>query len=472
MENFGELLKQYIQEQNLLVYRLANETGIDRTLIQNVMSGKKKFKVEDFKKIVNADYFTSKQLHILSEAYCAELFGEQKMQKFAYIEKGLSGKVKKELQKEFTPKAVEVKKDTLYSGRENVLSVIYEIANSKTDELFSNFPFSKREISAIIYNACKNGKVGNLFHIVMENDGEDCNNIEIVFNSVHFAEIGFYTYRGDTRAVDSFFPYYILTDNYLLEFDDDMENAFLASPHPLLEYMQKDAESLVNSDKNVATIFNDAFDMLERLTKFSFSDMREIFTLNNIFCAASITPEIINTIATPLIKSVPEVAARLISYYSVTRQTYSLETIGKYGDNVKTKIITYEAVDDFVKTGRLAEYPEKYAAAVPTQMREQMIRNMFETENVNFLITNPNYFSSEYKYSLESSGGIFYLLTTDKLETPDDFIGHAAYIGDRDVLSNDFKEFIEYISISEKTYSKSVSKDVAKMFIANLSLRQ
>ncbi|MCD7796997.1 MAG: hypothetical protein LUG95_05175 [Clostridiales bacterium] len=52
----------------------------------------------------------------------------------------------------------------------------------------------------------KNGKIGNLFHIVMENDGEDCNNIEIVFNSVHFAEIGFYTYRGDTRAVDSFSP--------------------------------------------------------------------------------------------------------------------------------------------------------------------------------------------------------------------------------------------------------------------------
>ncbi|MCD7796999.1 MAG: hypothetical protein LUG95_05185, partial [Clostridiales bacterium] len=63
--------------QNLLVYRLANKTGIDRTLIQNVMSGKK-FKVEDFKKIVNADYFTLKQLHILSETYCAELFGEQK----------------------------------------------------------------------------------------------------------------------------------------------------------------------------------------------------------------------------------------------------------------------------------------------------------------------------------------------------------------------------------------------------------
>lgn len=233
-----------------------------------------------------------------------------------------------------------------------------------------------------------------------------------------------------------------------------MENAFLASPHPLLEYMQKDAESPVNSDKNVATIFNDAFDMLERLTKFSFSDMRKIYTLNNIFCAASITPEIINTIATPLIKSIPEVASRLISYYSVARQTYSLDTIGKYGDNVKTKIITYEALDDFVKTGRLAEYPEKYATAVPAQMREQMIRNMFETENVNFLITNPNYFSSEYKYSLESSGGIFYLLTTDKLETPDDFIGHAAYIGDRDVLLNDFKEFIEYISISEKNMFK------------------
>ena len=42
MESFSTLLRKFIGEQDMSVYKLANESGVNRTVIQNVMAGKKK----------------------------------------------------------------------------------------------------------------------------------------------------------------------------------------------------------------------------------------------------------------------------------------------------------------------------------------------------------------------------------------------------------------------------------------------
>lgn len=47
MEKFYELLKEYIAEQGVPIYQIAKETGINRTLIQNVISGKRSFQKDD-----------------------------------------------------------------------------------------------------------------------------------------------------------------------------------------------------------------------------------------------------------------------------------------------------------------------------------------------------------------------------------------------------------------------------------------
>lgn len=39
---FGKLLKEYIKSQNLTVYQLAKETGIDRSFLQGVLNGTRK----------------------------------------------------------------------------------------------------------------------------------------------------------------------------------------------------------------------------------------------------------------------------------------------------------------------------------------------------------------------------------------------------------------------------------------------
>ena len=60
MEKFYELLKEYIAEQGVPIYQIAKETGINRTLIQNVISGKKKFPNGRLNALLSSTYFTAR----------------------------------------------------------------------------------------------------------------------------------------------------------------------------------------------------------------------------------------------------------------------------------------------------------------------------------------------------------------------------------------------------------------------------
>ena len=62
MENFGSLLKDYIQAQGFSIYQIAKDTGIERSFLQNVLSGRKKLPQKRFDSIVNLSYFTTAQV--------------------------------------------------------------------------------------------------------------------------------------------------------------------------------------------------------------------------------------------------------------------------------------------------------------------------------------------------------------------------------------------------------------------------
>ena len=84
MEKFYELLKEYIAEQGVPIYQIAKETGINRTLIQNVISGKKKFPKGRLNALLNSTYFTAEQIKSLCDAFFKEEYDEEKPAFFDY----------------------------------------------------------------------------------------------------------------------------------------------------------------------------------------------------------------------------------------------------------------------------------------------------------------------------------------------------------------------------------------------------
>lgn len=115
--HFGKLLKEYIQKQNLTIYQLAKETGIDRSFLQGVLNGKRKLPKKRFSDIVNSNYFTVNQVHDLCEQYFLERFGKDKVERFECIEKGIKGEIKDELNSEFIAERIEIKKEAIFYHR-------------------------------------------------------------------------------------------------------------------------------------------------------------------------------------------------------------------------------------------------------------------------------------------------------------------------------------------------------------------
>lgn len=166
---FGMLLKEYIKKQGLTIYQLAKETGIDRSFLQGVLNGKRKLPKKRFSDIVNSNYFTENQIHELCQEYFLERFGKEKVERFEYLEKGITGKIKEELSTEYPAEFIDIKKETsFFSGKKEVLNLIYTILNrDEIHSFISNFDFSNTEINRIVYYSCKQGKIKDFFTLLI-----------------------------------------------------------------------------------------------------------------------------------------------------------------------------------------------------------------------------------------------------------------------------------------------------------------
>lgn len=463
---FGELLKEHIKKQNLTVYQIAKETGIDRSFLQGVLSGKRKLPKKRFADIVNSNYFTVKQVHELCEKYFLERFGKDKIERFEVIEKGIKGKIKNELNEAFSAEKIDIKKGTsFYSGKKEVSNVIYTVlSEEKINNFASNFDFSDFDINRIVYNACKNGTIKDFFHCVTPDSFSSIHNIEIVFNSMHYAEAGYITYISAENSANSIMPYFIIADNHFILYDEKGENCIVFSTDIMLPYLKQKADHIKNNCRQFISIMPNAFEFMNAVKTITVNSTSHVLSgIDNQFCPTFLTPEIIEAIATPAVKNLPSVIQQLISHY----QLITCKKAGKA--MVDFLVVTYNALSNFVKYGWISGFPKALANPVPKEMRAQLLKAMIDENNIEKLIlTNPNMFSSEYDFNFQINDNYLLLISSEGSGLPDDFTGKIIFSTDNSVIVDDFNDFIDYMIMSEKTYTTKVSTKIVESFIDQL----
>lgn len=461
MQTFGELLKDYIKKQKLTVYQLSKDTGIDRSFLQGVLSNKRKLPQKRFTDIINTSFFTANQIHDLCNIYYTEKFGEDKMKRINYINSGFTGNIKKGLDQKIDLKPIRIEINTFYSGKNEILSVISQILNNdKTHDFYSNFSFSHKEINNIVYRACKEGKIQSFFHYVSENDGTDCKNIEILFNSLHYAEKGYYTYIYSPNTFSSLFPYFILTDEYLLQFDNNADNAYLINADIIGTFVIENLKHIKQIAKKNVIITENAFDLMNQMQIHAcFDNLYNTSCFDNTFVASYITREIIQEIATPVIKNynIDRVINQLSSHYKFM--------LGKA--NIQNQIFTYQAIDNFIKTGRIDNFPEEYAYPVPKNMRKPMLEAIIKN-SCHFQMTNPQFFNTSYSIAFQINNNTLLFNTCDDISSQGAYLGKVMYSTENEIIVNDFIDYLNYISTCEKTYSIKASKNLLQNLICGL----
>lgn len=456
MESFGNLLKEYINEQDLSVYMLAKEIGVDRSFIQNIISNKKKMPLDRFQEIICPKYFTSTQIQTLCKAYFTEKYGIDKMARLKYIENGLKGEYKASLKNAHSAKQTEVQTNILYTGKQTVLDIVYSVlCNSKS--FASNFSFEATDVNRIVYHFCMENKFEKFFHYVSTNKGVDCHNLQIVFNTLHYAEIGYETYIYEKNDFSDFMPYYILTDNYLLQFDKSAENAFILDSGNIIEFLDKQLTKIRRRCQKKIYITKNPFEFMQTVKTGGFNGCNnQTISFDNQFCPIFITKEIIEEIATPQVMALPNIADQIIEHYSLISGTLT-KTADASSATVNV-VMTHSSISNFIKDGKIASFPARYAKPVPPKHRKQLLEMALNHPNYKFQIANPILFSSGYQFVLAMYGNSLQIGTTNEEDDLDTFLGNANYVSYNDSTASDFMSFIDYYESSELTYTENASR--------------
>lgn len=453
MAKFCKLLKKYITEQGVPVYQISKETGINRTLIQNVLSEKKKFPKGRLNTLLNSTYFTAEQIKNLCDAFFKEEYDENKPAFFEYCNYCLSKKFTDDLQKNVSVNLNEFKSDcTFLNGKRNILSAIYTIINSSDNNIFvSDFDFDQTEINRIVYNACKDKKFKEFYHYTKYTDNEK-DNVQIIFNSIAYAKEDCITYINDRKDFSLLFPEFIMCGDSTVMYDTEIENGIIIKNAELCDYIIQMNEKVKLNAKTDVAIFHNAFEYMYHLD--IISDKKEysnILSLDNHICSMGVNKEIIDDIATDQIKSTAQVFQQLEAHFDLLIETPQ--------ESIDSMIISYEGLMDFVNTGKLYDFPNGLAKNLKPKHRAEILSAILKICS-NVFVSNPKYTTlDKIQLNIEACKNQLLISYSDDSDDSELNLGTQVVFnsGDADLIEA-FTSYVQYAMLSEKTFTAEYSK--------------
>lgn len=453
MKKFNELLKEYIDTQGVAIYRISKQTDINRTFIQNVIAGRKKFPQKKLGDLLNSVFFTSEQIKNLCDAYFIEKYDEKKPEFFDFCNYCFSKKFEKDMCQKYEADIIETNSDVMFlDSKEKIIAAINTAVSADESGIFiSNFNFDKKEINSIIYDACKNKKFKEFYHYTKYTDDE-IENANIIFNSIHYAKHDCLTYISNYNSFNLMFPEFVMCGNIIVMFDESVKNGSVIKNNELAEHIIKQNEKKKQNAKTDVTVYHNAFEYMHYLDVISHKKINpEIITLDNHICSVGVTKEIIENIATEEIKSATQVYQQLVSHFDLLLDNSS--------SNIKKWNLSYNGLIDFVNTGKLYDFPSGLANNLKPEHRADIL-NYFIKQEHKIYLTNPEYEAfDELSYNIElCKNQLIISQSHDDKEAKPDFGIQIVFETENTELIESFNNYLEYLTISEKTYSPDYSK--------------
>ncbi len=453
MKQFNELLKEYINTQNIAIYQISKQTDINRTFIQNVIAGRKKFPQKKLGDLLNSAFFTNEQIKNLCNAFFIEKYDEKKPDFFNFCSYCLSKRFEEDMCKKHEAGTIELDNDVMFlDSKEKILAAINTAVLKNSGEVFiSNFDFKKKEINRIIYDACRNKKFNEFYHYTKYTDDET-ENVNIIFNSMHYARHDCITYISDYNSFNLMFPEFVMCGDIIVMFDESISNGSVIKNKDLAEHIAKQNDKMKHMAKKDVAVFHNAFEFMQFLDVVSNKKVEpEIITLDNHICSVGVTKEIIEDIATEQIKSTTQIYQQLISHYDLL--------LDNSISNIKKWTVSYNGLIDFVKTGKIMDFPSGLANNLKPKHRAEILSYIIK-QNSQLYLTNPEYEKfDELPFNIEiSENQMLITHNSDDKEVQPDFGIQVVYESEDTELIKSLTNYIEHITISEKTYAPDYSK--------------
>lgn len=471
METFGELLKSYIKAQGLTAYGLAKDTGIDRSFLQGVFKGTKKMPEKRFNDIVNQQFFTAEQVSNLCNLYYADKLGKKEMKRIHFIEKWIKGELREALLEDVEYPKIKITPYKAYHGRENVLSLIYTALNEAPINYFvSNFIFADEEINSLIYSVCLKKKIDTFFHYVSRDNDNIFLDLEDIFYSIHYAEIGYLTDMHYEPKSSDMLELFILTEKYFIKYDAEAENAYIIETKAIDEFIEEKIRAIRRRCRKHIYMPENAIEMMKLMdTAISENIDSDTIGIDNSMCPAYLTPEIANDIASDFVKQRPEIIAGLFAHYKLMLGSNEVENEKK---DLTKIVVLHSAMDKFVQTGRIDTLPLLLASEVKKNtQRADMIEQMYNLPDKQYKLTNPMFFDTDYPFAWQIKNKALSITTAKyplDLNDPEQYIGNVFYMTENEKSVATFMNFFDYFSKTEKVHSLPASIQLLTAYVDTL----
>lgn len=260
---FSRRISKYIEESGNSIYKIAQITGLGRTAIHQVISGKLVPTKEFFEQLCTAFTITPAQ-----KAELTELFMSEKIGRKAYYEQKRLIEIIKKLPQYYsdnnspslTYNAVEITADKTIRGIVNVNRAVINLISREfakpEPKIYSTIPFENTELFNIaVHLLSQSNKKASFEHFIrIFKNGDNYlqknmdtleNLLKMSINSeLNYIPYSYYIHENSADADLSVFPYFTATSEFVIMIAGDFQSAVITSNEAVIELTENHIKKL------------------------------------------------------------------------------------------------------------------------------------------------------------------------------------------------------------------------------------
>ena len=391
--DFSRLISRYIESSGYSVYKISQLTGLGRTAIHQVMSGKLVPTKTFFEQLCTVFQITPRQKQELTELYLREKIGS----KLYYEQKRLTSIIEKlpqyyiDNENSFiTYDNNRIESGVSIFGLLNVNRAVINIMSKETEKqeprICTTIPFENESLFSLIIECLgkRDNKAVFEHYIRLYKSGENLlkNNMDTLENllkmsinsGVTYKPYSYYVHEDAVDDALSIFPYFLITSEYVILLTSDFQTAIITDKETVLQT----ASEHVNRLRSISSL------MVEQIDN---SRMFDIFINNSKYYFKSIEfqPCLTKYLTLDVIKErlvdVPEKAEiietlqRAFFAKADVEHTYYQQSVCYYSQ---------KGLENFARTGMMLNMPGHLLTSFSVNERLSILNEMKKDIGKNF----------------------------------------------------------------------------------------
>lgn len=465
MSQFLEMLSSAIKSHGLTIYSLAAESGIERSYLSKILSGKRSMSTENFSNIMKSVPFSLEENKALREGFIAETYGKDRFENYINIIKNIS-----ELTsiRQYNSGAIRVSLDfngeTIRFGSSkdfaNIIEAVIDgemVSDAEKCRIYTNI--DSEILFEIIKKYPQNPKLDFRQIVAIGNDSSSYS--QIISRTLKFGVLrcptNYYNISDAAERTNSLFPYYLISSDICVFADSELKEGYVIKDADVADiHAERFLSVLKNTDSYIDRI-NDIMESKEHHANILKNGCENAYAIETCFCPPFfMTRDMWEQIAKPDVPNREFLIDSTYEYYCHFR-----DCINKF-----TTVISKNGLMSFVKNGVVSQMPREYALPLTPENILKVLegfREYYLRESNRLFFVKENIFHIADSIDVEifdnrnTQNEINMLLAIDSEGQPMKFVGNFCFkISDKNTII-DFLEFINSFTVSGFCYTEEES---------------